>query len=55
MRPAEVDLLVGDSSKAADAFGWRPKTSFAELVRLMVDADLELLQSRPGEAGDPGR
>ena len=58
MRPAEVDLLVGDPSKAAAAFGWRPKTSFAELVRLMVDADLALLQSgpgAPGEAGDPGR
>ena len=51
MRPAEVDLLVGDSSKASAAFGWRPKTSFAELVRLMVDGDLALLQSRPGAGG----
>ena len=50
MRPAEVDLLVGDSSKAAAAFGWRPRTSFNELVRLMVDADLALLQGRPGPA-----
>ena len=48
MRPAEVDLLVGDSSKATATFGWRPKTSLAELVRLMVDADLALLESRPG-------
>ena len=51
IRPAEVDLLVGDSSKATAAFGWHPKTSFVELVRLMVDADLALLQSRPGPAG----
>ena len=51
IRPAEVDLLVGDSSKAVAAFGWQPKTSFVELVRLMVDADLALLQSRPGRAG----
>ena len=47
-RPAEVDLLVGYSSKASAAFGWHPKTPFAELVRLMVDGDLALLQSRPG-------
>ena len=51
MRPAEVDLLVGDASKATATFGWRPETSFLELVRLMVDADLALLQSRPGAAG----
>jgi GDPmannose 4,6-dehydratase len=42
-RPAEVDLLVGDSSKARDELGWEPKTSFPELVAMMVDADLELL------------
>ncbi len=46
MRPAEVDLLVGDASKAEATFGWRPRTSFADLVRLMVDADLALLQRR---------
>ena len=51
MRPAEVDLLVGDASKATAALGWRPKTSFLELVRLMVDADLALLQGGPGAAG----
>lgn len=39
-RPAEVDLLVGDYSKAAAAFGWKPQTSFGDLVSLMVDADL---------------
>ena len=42
-RPAEVDLLVGDSSKAEDALGWRPQTSFEKLINMMVDADLERL------------
>jgi GDPmannose 4,6-dehydratase len=45
-RPAEVDLLVGDPSKAREQLGWKPKTSFAELVRMMVDADLDLLSGR---------
>jgi GDPmannose 4,6-dehydratase len=40
-RPAEVDLLLGDPSKAKKALGWKPRVSFKELVRLMVDADLE--------------
>jgi GDPmannose 4,6-dehydratase len=44
LRPAEVEHLVGDSSKARDKLGWTPRTSFEELVRLMVDADLELLE-----------
>jgi GDPmannose 4,6-dehydratase len=39
-RPAEVDLLLGDPSKARKALGWQPRVSFKELVRLMVDADL---------------
>jgi GDPmannose 4,6-dehydratase len=39
-RPTEVDLLCGDASKASRVLGWRPKTSFKELVRIMVDADL---------------
>jgi GDPmannose 4,6-dehydratase len=43
MRPAEVDQLVGDASKAQQKLGWQPSVSFEELVRLMVDADLELL------------
>jgi GDPmannose 4,6-dehydratase len=46
MRPAEVDLLVGDPSKAQARLGWKPRTSFPELVRLMVDADLDLLQGK---------
>ena len=45
-RPAEVDLLVGDPSKAREQLGWKPRTSFAELVRMMVDADLDLLSGR---------
>jgi len=40
-RPAEVDLLVADASKARAKLGWTPKVSFHELVRMMVDADLE--------------
>jgi GDPmannose 4,6-dehydratase len=40
-RPAEVDLLVADPSKACQGMGWQPRVSFEELVRLMVDADLK--------------
>ena len=43
-RPAEVDHLIGDHTKATEKLGWEPTTSFEELIRLMVDADLELLQ-----------
>jgi GDPmannose 4,6-dehydratase len=43
-RPAEVDLLIGDYSKAKRKLGWKPKTRFAELAKLMVDADIELLR-----------
>jgi GDPmannose 4,6-dehydratase len=42
-RPAEVDLLVGDPAKAKRVLGWEPTTSFEQLIRLMVDADLRLL------------
>ncbi|HTE58700.1 MAG TPA: GDP-mannose 4,6-dehydratase [Solirubrobacteraceae bacterium] len=42
-RPAEVDLLVGDPSKAKRVLGWEPRTNFEQLIRLMVDADLALL------------
>jgi GDPmannose 4,6-dehydratase len=44
-RPAEVDLLVGDASKAERVLGWKPRTSFEELIRLMVRSDLALLAS----------
>jgi GDPmannose 4,6-dehydratase len=46
-RPAEVDLLVGNSTKARTKLGWTPHTSFEDLVRLMVDADLALLEGAP--------
>jgi GDPmannose 4,6-dehydratase len=50
-RPAEVDLLIGDYSKATRQLGWEPKTKFADLVRLMVDADVKLLKDhREGRA-----
>jgi GDPmannose 4,6-dehydratase len=43
LRPAEVDHLIGDSSKAREKFGWQPTIAFDGLVRMMVDADLERL------------
>jgi GDPmannose 4,6-dehydratase len=42
-RPAEVDLLVGDPARAREVLGWRPRTAFPELVRMMVEADVELV------------
>jgi len=42
-RPAEVDLLIGDSAKAKNILGWEPKVRFKDLVRITVDADMELL------------
>jgi len=42
-RPAEVDLLIGDASKAKRQLGWEPKVKFRELVEIMVDADIQLL------------
>ena len=44
LRPIEVNLLRGDYSKAKKKLGWKPRTTFRELVRLMVDADLELVK-----------
>jgi GDPmannose 4,6-dehydratase len=44
-RPAEVDLLLGDATKARKVLGWQPKVGFDDLVRIMVDADMELAQS----------
>ncbi|MCB9477702.1 MAG: GDP-mannose 4,6-dehydratase [Deltaproteobacteria bacterium] len=48
LRPAEVDLLIGDSTKAKTELGWETEVSFEQLVRMMVDADLELLKSTKG-------
>jgi len=47
-RPAEVDLLVGDASKAKAKLGWEPSVKFEELIQLMVDADLKVLQTNKG-------
>jgi len=47
LRPAEVDHLVGDASKARARLGWEPSIDFAGLVRMMVDADLEKLRAQP--------
>jgi len=45
-RPAEVDLLISDPSKARSILGWEPSVSFRELVIMMVDADLERLNHK---------
>ncbi len=45
-RPAEVELLVGDASKAAEVLGWKPTVQFEDLVTMMVDADLDLLSGK---------
>lgn len=45
VRPAEVDLLIGDYAKAERDLGWKPRTTFEELIRLMVRSDLELLSA----------
>ena len=46
VRPAEVDILIGDPAKAKRVLGWEPKTKFKELVQLMVDADVKELRER---------
>jgi GDPmannose 4,6-dehydratase len=45
-RPAEVDLLIGDPTKARTALGWKPETSFEGLVQMMVSADLDFLSGK---------
>ena len=45
-RPAEVDLLVGDATKAKAKLGWEPKVSFNDLVAMMVEHDIQLEQSK---------
>lgn len=51
LRPAEVNTLRGDAAKARDVLGWRPETTFAELVRMMVEADLERVRRELAERG----
>lgn len=46
LRPAEVDHLVGDATKAREQLGWQPRLSFKELAEMMVEADLERLSGR---------
>ncbi|TMD40624.1 MAG: GDP-mannose 4,6-dehydratase [Chloroflexi bacterium] len=52
-RPAEVDQLIGDASKARQRFGWRPRVTFEELVSMMVDNDLQQVSSLPPRPGRP--
>lgn len=47
-RPAEVDLLIGDASKAREKLGWKPEVDFASLVKMMVDSDLAVEKDRAG-------
>jgi len=53
-RPTEVDLLIGDATKARQRLGWMPKTTFAELVPLMVKADVEIAEREARAAGKHG-
>jgi GDPmannose 4,6-dehydratase len=45
IRPAEVDVLRGDYSKSQNSLGWKPKTTFEQLVKIMVDNDIKLIQN----------
>jgi GDPmannose 4,6-dehydratase len=49
-RPTEVDLLIGDASKAHSVLQWRPTIAFPELIREMVDSDIELISNTMGRA-----
>ena len=51
MRPAEVDILIGDASKARRILGWEPRIGFTEMVELMVESDLALLKEENGLEG----
>jgi GDPmannose 4,6-dehydratase len=59
LRPAEVELLKGDCSKARKSLGWKPDVSFKELVRMMVQNDIDLLSARiekaPASVGQQGK
>jgi GDPmannose 4,6-dehydratase len=51
-RPTEVDLLIGDASKAREKLGWKPKTPFAQLVKEMVAGDLEIAKREVANGKD---
>ncbi len=55
LRPAEVDLLVGDATKARTTLGWEPSVSFEQMVELMVDADIRMFSGDEAPAGMLGR
>ena len=55
MRPAEVDLLIADPSKAREELDWRAETSFRDLVSIMLEADLELQEAATGARRERGR
>jgi GDPmannose 4,6-dehydratase len=55
LRPAEVDTLLADPTKAREQLGWRARTGFRELMQLMVEADLERIEAASGARRDQGR
>jgi GDPmannose 4,6-dehydratase len=55
LRPAEVDHLIGDASKARTTLGWAPDVTFTQLVHMMVDADVERLSSKSGASASAAR
>jgi len=52
LRPAEVELLIGDSTKARQQLNWEPSVTFQELVHLMVDADMKALEEQGRGSGN---
>jgi GDPmannose 4,6-dehydratase len=52
-RPTEVDLLIGDASKAREKLGWKPKMTFADLVREMVAGDLDIAKREVANGKNP--
>jgi GDPmannose 4,6-dehydratase len=52
-RPTEVDFLLGDASKAEQKLRWKPRTTFEELVRLMMESDLELAEREQRAGAGP--
>ena len=54
LRPAEVDAVIGDASKANSLLGWKPQVQTPELVKIMVEADIRALEARPIWIDRPG-